>query len=278
MRCLRAVALLALLFGFQTARTYGQVVASWTDGTGNWSNPANWSTHTVPNNSGGTTYDVVINGTGSNTVTYDVNGTVIDSLSITNQTFQDSASGSNLNAGSLSVNLDTAFNWTHGGTLTASGFSEFGGTALLSVISSKFVVNGDFFDQGGQVSIQNSSMRIGGNFELFQTEDPGGTFTNSSLNVGGNLSVGEGSCLTFNGSKVSVGSYSTAGSEFTSKLVLNSSVMQVRGDFSSEGVGARTELTAGSSLSVLGNFVGSGTINLSNSKIKVAKDFSNNDE
>jgi PEP-CTERM motif-containing protein len=282
MRCLRAVALLALLFGFQTVRTNGQVVASWTDGTGNWSNPANWSTHTVPNNGGGTTYDVVINGTASNTVTYDVNGTVIDSLSITNQTFQDSASGTNLNAGSLSVNLDTAFNWTHGGTLTASGFSEFGGIALLSVISSKFVVNGDFSDQSGQALIQDSSMRVGGNFGIAQTleSSKGFTFTNSILKVDGELFVGEVSSLIFNVSNVSVGgNYRNSGSPFTSKLTLNDSKMQVSGDFSSGGpdLSGGLQLDAGSALSVSGTITNYGPAVLSNSTIKVAKDFFNSD-
>src|ERR1700738_916614 len=115
----RHVALLVLLFGFQTVKTYGQVTATWTDGTGNWSKPANWSTNTVPNNSGGTTYDVVINGIGGNTVTYDVNSTVINSLAIgSGETFQNNGNSQTLNAGKLTNT--GAINWSNGGTLNAS--------------------------------------------------------------------------------------------------------------------------------------------------------------
>jgi len=46
MRFRRAVTFLILFLGFQCVRTSGQqVVATWTDTTGNWSNAANWSTN-----------------------------------------------------------------------------------------------------------------------------------------------------------------------------------------------------------------------------------------
>ena len=82
MRFRQAVGLLTLLFVFSSAKTYGQQVATWTDSTGNYSNGANWSTGTAPNNGGGTTYNVVINGTGADTTTFDASGTVINSLAI----------------------------------------------------------------------------------------------------------------------------------------------------------------------------------------------------
>jgi len=34
--------------------------SSWNGGTGNWSNSANWTPSSVPNNGGGTTYNVAI--------------------------------------------------------------------------------------------------------------------------------------------------------------------------------------------------------------------------
>jgi len=61
MRFSRAVTILVVFLGFQCVRASGQqVVATWTDTNGDWSNPANWSTLTVPNNGGGTTYSVII--------------------------------------------------------------------------------------------------------------------------------------------------------------------------------------------------------------------------
>ena len=80
MRFRQAVGLLTLLFVFSSAKTYGQQVATWTDSTGNYSNGANWSTGTAPNNDGGTTYNVVINGTGADTITFDASGTAVNSL------------------------------------------------------------------------------------------------------------------------------------------------------------------------------------------------------
>jgi len=68
-----------------------QVGASWTDSSGNWGNPANWSTNpVVPNNAGGKFYNAVINGTGSDIITFDASGTVLNSLSLgAGETLQD---------------------------------------------------------------------------------------------------------------------------------------------------------------------------------------------
>ena len=61
MRFTRVVAFLVFFLGLELISTLGQqVVATWTDTSGNWSNPANWSTLAVPNNVGGTTYSVII--------------------------------------------------------------------------------------------------------------------------------------------------------------------------------------------------------------------------
>ena len=66
MRFSRAITFLVPFIAFQCIQASGQqVVATWTDATGKWSNPANWSTLTVPNNVGGTTYSVTISATGS---------------------------------------------------------------------------------------------------------------------------------------------------------------------------------------------------------------------
>jgi hypothetical protein len=49
---------------------FGQTMVNdnWLGGTGNWSNPANWSAGVVPNNSGSTVYNVIINSGGTDVV------------------------------------------------------------------------------------------------------------------------------------------------------------------------------------------------------------------
>ena len=49
-----------VVFGSNNA-VAGTVVAHWIGGDGNWSVAANWDVGVVPNNSGGTNYDVVLN-------------------------------------------------------------------------------------------------------------------------------------------------------------------------------------------------------------------------
>src|SRR5215831_11278691 len=95
-----AVLFLLLLCEFPNSKTYAQVVATWTDSSGNWSNSANWSTLTVPNNGGGKTYNVVINGTGADTITFDASSTTINSLTLgPGETFKNNGVSQTLTAG-----------------------------------------------------------------------------------------------------------------------------------------------------------------------------------
>src|SRR5438552_2875466 len=65
MRIRRAVGLLILLCAFQSSRAFGQVVATWTDGNGDWNTASNWSTLAVPD---GTTNVLITDGTSSVTL------------------------------------------------------------------------------------------------------------------------------------------------------------------------------------------------------------------
>jgi hypothetical protein len=273
MRVRHFVILLIVFFGFQTVCTYAQVTATWTDSTGNWSNPANWSTNTVPNNNGTTTYDVVIdNGSLANTVTFDVNGTVINSLTL-RDTLQDSASGTNLSTDFLNLEPGAVLNWTHGGTLTAGGYNSASGT--VSVTSSTFTINGDFSDQQGGLTVQSGSMGVSGNMELYQSIG-GFTFTNSTLNVGKLLSLGEDSQVVFNNSNVSVGDETgPLGNPFGATLTLNHSNMQ--SSTVNTGLGDEVQLTQGSTLSV-GSISNAGQMDISSSRVNVTNDFSNSDD
>ena|SRR6516225_6520808 len=86
MRFSRAITLLVPFIAFQRVQASGQqVVATWTDATGKWSNPANWSTLTVPNNGGGTTYDVVI-AVPNSSVTMNVRRVTIDNVTLATAT------------------------------------------------------------------------------------------------------------------------------------------------------------------------------------------------
>src|SRR5215471_4833619 len=108
----RVLTFLLLFFGFQLASTPGQqVVATWTDTTGNWSNPANWSTLTVPNNGGGTTYSVTI-AVPSSSVAMDVLNVTVDNLTLgaTDNLFSTPSTGSlNLVSGGSSNSGDIRF-------------------------------------------------------------------------------------------------------------------------------------------------------------------------
>ena len=142
MRAKHVVTLLLVSFGVQCAQAYGQVVATWTDSSGNWSNAANWSTHpVVPNNGGGTTYSVII-GTSNSVVAMDVLNVTIDNLTLggTNTLNIDfdnslslisgasSTSGTINNEGTLNNISGAALTNNSGGTLNniATSFSNYG--------------------------------------------------------------------------------------------------------------------------------------------------------
>ena len=87
MQLARLVAFIALFSGIQIVPTYAQqVVATWTTGSGDLSNAADWSTFTVPNNPGippscsASCYSVIINKPNS-AVSLDL-GVAIDNLTL----------------------------------------------------------------------------------------------------------------------------------------------------------------------------------------------------
>src|SRR3974377_2341647 len=80
MRLKQVVTFLILFLGFQCIQASAQQVATWTDATGSWSNPANWSTLTVPNNGGGKTYSVTISSPAD--VIMDATSATIDNVTL----------------------------------------------------------------------------------------------------------------------------------------------------------------------------------------------------
>ena len=94
-------------FGTGPSAQAADLVARWISGNGNWSNPANWNIGVVPNNAGGTNYDVVINAPATNaTITMDQSVTV---NSLSNADTVVIASGTNaisqwtINSGSIQM-------------------------------------------------------------------------------------------------------------------------------------------------------------------------------
>jgi fibronectin-binding autotransporter adhesin len=163
MRVRQVVGLVILLCGFQSVRTYGQAVATWTDSSGNWSNAANWSTSTVPNDGGGTFYNAVINGTGSDTITFDASGTVVNSLMIgPGETFQSNGLASTLTVGDLSFASPGALankgtvNWGNGATLNLANGGVNNGT--INVTGTSGLVLGGVFENYGTLDVNHSSL------------------------------------------------------------------------------------------------------------------------
>lgn len=300
MRVRKVVELLILVCAFQSSRAYGQVVATWTDSSGNWSNAANWSTNpTVPNNSGGTTYGVVINGTGSDTITYDASGTVLDSLALgAGEIFQNNGSSQTLTVGSL-TNSGT-INWGNSSTLLAgslanSRFATVNLTGLSSLVAnginsdgiininnSVLTVNGDFSSVLGGLQFQNGSVgtiagSYGGGYSFVRL-----SVENSVVTIGGDArpsdtAIANGSVLRVQGSFIngpqdlgtftlSGGSSAVIGRNFSNNLsgttTIDDSFLSVGGNYSNVGFNL-TAVENGGSLLVLGsigNFEGSFTL------------------
>jgi PEP-CTERM motif len=245
MRVRQVVGLLILLSGFQSTKTYGQVVATWTDSSGNWSNAANWSTNpTVPNNSGGTTYNVLINGTGSDTITYDASGTVLSSLTLgAGETLRGSGAAPILtispSPGSIALGGAGTINGvkvmlSSGGEVELSSFVNSSLTAVGSVGMDRSVsfnnsvlsVQGDLGTGGGDLALQNGT----------------------SATVSGTLSLSTGQITVSNSSLTVMGDYK--GGNIHSALALNSGVLNVQGNFT-DAV-SNLNLSGGSSATIGG--------------------------
>ena len=240
MRIKQVIGLVILFIAFSIPSP-GQVLATWTDSSGNWSNSANWSTLTVPNNGGGKTYDVEINGTGADTVTFDASSTTINGLTLgPGETLQTNGSSPTLTAGFVS-NTNGTINWDNG-SLTIEGLSNtFGGVAnihntgvsmgvfdpaaggllmltgcigsiggvngggggsALFIDHSNLTVGSSSFADAATVSITSSTVILG---DVFNGDRTTMSIAGSSVITGG-IENGFGAFLTIDGSSVIAGS------------------------------------------------------------------------
>ncbi len=232
MRVKQVIGLVILFFGPFSIPSRGQVVAFWTDGNGNWSNSANWSTLTVPNNGGGITYTAVI---GPNvSVTFDASGTVVSTLELSGDLHDDGhsptltvgnllagqASGSTLNLGNRSTltvtgSMDGGFESRtniNGGSLLSIGgdYTTSGAFDFLTVTDSTLRVHGSVVYQESDLFLDRSKAVIGG--DLTDVEGDA-VLSASSLNargfsvIGGEGIIKNGSTLTVGGLGVSDGGF-----------------------------------------------------------------------
>ena len=159
-----------MLFGSSLVAQAAQVTATWIGGSsGNWSVPTNWSTGVVPNNSGGTTYNVIIDNSAT-TASVQLNGNfTIDALAVNagdSLTFANASrltvvnqgagtgSGTINNAGAITINSggnntdlviqgDVTLNG--GGTVT---MSNTGANRIFGASGTDRLTNSDNYDFG----------------------------------------------------------------------------------------------------------------------------------
>ena len=209
----RVLTFLLLFFGFQLASTPGQqVVATWTDTTGNWSDPTNWSTLTVPNNGGGTTYSVTINGASSD-VTMDVINATIDNLTLDVGGHLGVAgfapafpslslvSGASTNNGGIGIAGGSAFVVNSGASLTNNGTMGTAEGEIINNSGAHTTNNGsiDIADDGAALAnsgVFNNNSGITLEFHAALSNAAGGLFTNSGTITGD--ASGLGNAGTFN--------------------------------------------------------------------------------
>jgi fibronectin-binding autotransporter adhesin len=246
-RLRRAVGLFILVCGFSGIRAYGQVVATWTGSSGNWSNSSNWSTLSVPNDGGGTFYSAVINGTGSDTVTFGANGTQINSISLgTGETLQDNGLAPALtigdpgfpSAGSL-TNSGT-INWGNGSNLTldiTAGNGSITNSGTINLTNSTLTTNDSgngnaaVLTGGGTINLLAGTIVGASGTETLQNNDNtiqgSGTISNLNLINNGTIDANGSSPLTLASNTVNNGTVNvtgTGGLNLTGKFIDNGTV------------------------------------------------------
>jgi hypothetical protein len=207
-------ALLIFLLGLQCAQTYGQVVATWTDTTGDWSNASNWSTNpVVPNNSGGTTYKVIIAAPNSNVRLF-FSGTInnlrlgsTDSL-IIDEASLSLVSGTSLNRGTIRMTEaalinDSGARLINNGTITGCCFANvsnsgiFINDSLLSLLGDAGLGNtaGAHFINTGTITADSLGFFNAGKFDNSGTMnvssvlDPSNLFNTGTFRNSGTINL-----------------------------------------------------------------------------------------
>ena len=246
---------------FCIASAVADTISTWNGSTGNWSNSANWSPATVPNNTSSQSYGVVVN---SGQPNLDINATV------NTLTFGP--------GGSVYLGGDSAYPFpVYDLTLTVNhgdmNLNNFTGGAPPGFGPGADAGIGDSLTLGGNATSSgfrwSGALSIGGNFTNSGTGVVLGSITPpgpGSLSVGGTMT--NSGTLTFG--DLSIHEYAVGGGGFGS--LINTGTIQISPN-SSVGVGGSgvTRILAGSSWLVEGTFTGfqnlaniDGTLNLEN--------------
>ena len=134
-----AAILLVVVLSADRPALAGQIISTWNGGASNWNTAAKWTPAVVPNNGGGNTYDVRIDGSNAaaSNVTLDLSPTIDlltvdadDRLTIANAYSLTVAGGGIANAGTVALSAVGSYADLRisGGDVTLSG----GGTVALS--------------------------------------------------------------------------------------------------------------------------------------------------
>jgi hypothetical protein len=201
------MATLALMSGAIGIRA-GTINSVWNGGTGNWSVPTDWTPHAVPNNGGGSVYNVTIDSGGSDLVSLDIHATIA-SLVL----------GGTSGSSTLQNLLGKAesFEVTGATTINRTGVLTFGNSSALKfdgglTAGGQFNLNGATATIGGSGTWKSgSSADISGGSTLTVN----GTLTNSSASFYTGYPNGGGNTLTVNGGFTNSGSFYMYGSTFS---------------------------------------------------------------
>src|ERR1700722_1620390 len=185
---------------------------SWSDGSSNWNNPANWSLGTVP--AAGESAGIVNADTQDRTITYDYGGSVI---TLNTLTIVNTGGGTNtlsLGSSSPALTAETEYiaNSGPGSTLSGVGVvSQAGGAnSFVQALYLGFNANdiGTYNIQGGSLASATSQFS-GGNGSLYDGYAGTGVINQS----GGNVAIGTLGTVFVGLNTGSTGSYNlTAGS------------------------------------------------------------------
>ncbi len=273
--------ILGFVLSFGASGAYAQCTATpgsnninWTDTSGNWSLASNWNLGCTPNNGtpSGTSYNVTINGTGSDTVTLDISPTVNsltlgtgETLQLTSLSgvalndlgsfdnsgslmFSATSNGSSVTTGAFTNNGGASVNMNgQGDTLTASSFTNSGAMTVTGQVCCGGLASETLNDSGDFSNNSGGSLTFSAE-SVFNQATVTGTFTNAA---GANLNMlGEEDTLSV-GSLANSGTITMAGAD----EILNDS-----GDLTNSSL--ITLEGSGDQLVATGAFTNSGTVNL----------------
>jgi hypothetical protein len=309
-RSVHVLTYVLLAFVVFAVQSKAQTTSTWNDGTGHWSTATDWTPNGVPRNGGGNFYNVIINGTGSDTITFDSSGTVINSLSLgSGEALQDNGHSPILtigdptfpSAGSL-TNAGT-INWRNGSTLildVTAGSGTITNSGVINLTHSTLEINDSgkgnsaILSGGGTINLSRGVITGAFGDETFTNNDNviqgSGTISNLTLVNNGTINANAAAPLTItpnSGGFTNNGTVNVTGAgglvinsgptpaSNTAAINVTSSKLIVNGSFAEMGVSPTLTLQNGSIGTITGSVTGFGFITADDSKLKVLGNFNN---